>query len=234
MAGEQFLGDAVAVVVGQHMHRLLHAQVVEQRLLQIGLFQQAIIVVHRLGRFAEPQHVARDHQVALGQRLPHVVPVPAGGGEPMNQQQRFALPGHPVTDLTATEDEFLATFAPGSERDFGEWHQLLYPGSCRSNLRSSAGQASAPPIPWALFVTAATMALAPARICGSMLINSAAPFCASTWISQARWKINIIRNVSAMVPPQVSRPWLCSIRKLLSPRSACKRAFSSWLSATPS
>ena len=29
------------------------------------------------------------------------------------------------------------------------------------------------------------------------------------------------------VPPQVSNPWLCSIRKLFSPRSACKRAFSS-------
>src|SRR3989344_7665335 len=172
--------------MGQHMHRLSHMQVVEQRLLQIRLFQQAIVVIQRLGRIAKPEHVAGDHQVALGQGLPQVMPVPTGGREAMDQQQRLTLPGHPIANGVATKNKTLAALAPGSERNFGERHQLLYPGSCRSNLRSSAGQASAPPIPWALFVTAATIALAPARICGSMAINSAPPLRASTWISQAR------------------------------------------------
>ena len=48
------------------------------------------------------------------------------------------------------------------------------------------------------------------------------------------YELQLVAAQQAMVLPQVNRPWLCSIRKLLSPRSACKRAFSSWFSATPS
>lgn len=70
MPGQEFLGDAITVVVGQHMHRLFHPQVFEQGLLQVSLFQQAVIVVQRLGRVTEAEHVAGDHQVPLGQGLP--------------------------------------------------------------------------------------------------------------------------------------------------------------------
>ena len=49
MPGQQFLSDAVTVVVGQHVHRLIHPQMLQQSLLQIRLFQQAVAMVQRLG-----------------------------------------------------------------------------------------------------------------------------------------------------------------------------------------
>ncbi len=110
------------------MHRLTHTQVVEQGLLQIRLFQQAVAMVHGLVRIAETEHVAGDHQVALGQGLPQVMPVPTGRGKTVDQQQRLALPRYPVADGTAMKVEILATLAPGSKRDLGDWHQVLYPG----------------------------------------------------------------------------------------------------------
>ncbi|MNL50260.1 hypothetical protein D3C87_1732620 [compost metagenome] len=44
----------------------------------------------------------------------------------------------------------------------------------------------------------------------------------------------IDKNASAIVLPTVSSPWLRSIRKLASPKSACRRGFSSSRNATPS
>ncbi len=117
MAGEQFLGDAVAVVVGQHVQRLVDSQAAEQRLLQVGLFQQAVAMPARLGRVAEAEHVAGQYAVAPRQRFPEVVPVPGGAGEAVDQQQRLALPGLPVADREALEVQAAALRAPGLQGD---------------------------------------------------------------------------------------------------------------------
>src|SRR5690606_34744844 len=123
---------------------------------------------------------------ALRQRLPQIMPIPTGGRETVNQQQRLAMARDPIPDGMAAKHERLAVLAPDAQGNLGKRHQVLYPGSCRSSLRSSAGQASAPPMPWALLVTPAIIARAPASICGSMAISSAPPFWASTWMSQVR------------------------------------------------
>ncbi|MNP26773.1 hypothetical protein D3C76_1196450 [compost metagenome] len=130
MPRQQLLGHAVAVIVGQHMQRAPHIQVREQGLLQIGLLQQAVDVIRRFGGVAETEHVTRDHPVALRQRLPQVMPIPTGGGKTVDQQQRLALPGHPVTDGMTTEHEDLAALAPDTQGNLGQGHQLLYPASC--------------------------------------------------------------------------------------------------------
>ncbi|MNF96477.1 hypothetical protein D3C84_792680 [compost metagenome] len=122
MPGQQFLGHAVAVIVGEQVHWLLHIQVFKQCLLQIRLLQQAVFVIRRFGRIAEAQHVASDHAKALGQWLPQVMPVPAGGRKTVNQQQRLTLTRRPVTDAVATEQERLAAFAPDTQRNLGKCH----------------------------------------------------------------------------------------------------------------
>ena len=120
MAGEQFLGDAVAVVVGQHVQRLVDSQAAEQRLLQVGLLQQAVAMGARLGRIAEAEQVADQHAVALRQRLPEVVPVPGGAGKTVDQQQRPPLPGFPVADREALEIQGAAPPPPGLQGNAGQ------------------------------------------------------------------------------------------------------------------
>ena len=63
---------------------------------------------------------------------------------------------------------------------------------------------------------------------------SVPPACARSWTAQVASKRYIAWKASATVLPTVSRPWLRSIRKVLSPRSATRRGFSSSRSATPS
>ncbi|MNL57144.1 hypothetical protein D3C87_1806840 [compost metagenome] len=104
------------------MQRLFDTQVSQQRLLQISLLEQAVVVVHRFGRVAEAEHVAGDHAIALSQRLPQVMPVPTGAGKAMNEQQRFTLPRRPITNGLAAEDECLAAFAPDRQGNLGECH----------------------------------------------------------------------------------------------------------------
>ncbi|MNX94774.1 hypothetical protein D3C86_1270210 [compost metagenome] len=122
MPGQQFLGHAVAVIVGEQVHWLLHIQVFKQCLLQIRLLQQAVFVIRRFGRIAEAQHVASDHAKALGQWLPQVMPVPTGGRKAVNEQQWLTLPCCPVADALVTKNECLAALAPDTQRDLGECH----------------------------------------------------------------------------------------------------------------
>ena len=78
----------------------------------------------RLGRVAKPEHVAGDHLITLGQRRPQVVPIPGGGREAMDQQQRRTLPGCPVANRVAIEDEVAALTAPIRQGNAGQRHQL--------------------------------------------------------------------------------------------------------------
>ncbi|KES20813.1 hypothetical protein FG99_28270 [Pseudomonas sp. AAC] len=120
---QQFLADAVAVVVDQQVHGLAHRQMLQQRLLQVGLLMDAVGVVARLGRIAEAEHVAGDHPVAPGQRLPQLVPVPGGAGEAVDQQQRLARAGLPVADGVAVEVEGAPLRAPVAQGDGDAGHQ---------------------------------------------------------------------------------------------------------------
>ncbi|MNH18017.1 hypothetical protein D3C79_777060 [compost metagenome] len=86
VAGEQLLGDAAAIIMPEQMHRLLDLKMREQCLLQVGLLQQAVIMVQRFGRVAKAEHVTGNHPKTLGQGCPQVMPVPAGGGKAMNEQ----------------------------------------------------------------------------------------------------------------------------------------------------
>ncbi|MNT33578.1 hypothetical protein D3C72_1695120 [compost metagenome] len=122
MPRQQFLGHAVAVVVSQQVHRLLDTQVSEQRLLQISLLQQAVLMIGRFVRIAEAEHVAGNHAITLGQWLPQVMPVPTGGRKAVDEQQRVTLPCRPVMDAMTTEHERLAALAPDTQGDLGECH----------------------------------------------------------------------------------------------------------------
>ena len=124
MPRQQLLGDAVTVVMGQYMHGRADGQMGEQRLLQVRLFQQAVGMSARFGRVAKPEHVAGNYLITLGQRRPQVVPVPGGGREAMDQQQRRALPGCPVANRVAIEDEVAALTAPIRQGNAGQRHQL--------------------------------------------------------------------------------------------------------------
>nr|GFC57467.1 hypothetical protein [Tanacetum cinerariifolium] len=93
--GHKLLGHAVAVVMGQNMNRLLHLQVLQQRLLQ---------------------------------RLPQIIPVPTGGRKTVKQQQRLALPGHPITNGLPAKHEIVPLRAPDAERDLRRPHYCEYPG----------------------------------------------------------------------------------------------------------
>jgi len=88
MPRQQLLSDAVAIVMRQHMDRTVYTQLRQlrqQRLLQIGLLDQAVGVPARLGRIAEAEHVAGYQPIARRKWLPDLVPVPAGGGKSMDQ-----------------------------------------------------------------------------------------------------------------------------------------------------
>ena len=60
----------------------------------------------------EAEHVAGNHPITLRERLPQVMPIPTGGREAMNQQQRFTLPRHPVANGLAAKHKALPAFAP--------------------------------------------------------------------------------------------------------------------------
>ncbi len=120
---QQFLGDAAAIVVGQQVHRLDDAQVLEQCLLQVGLLDQAVAVIERLGRIAEAQHVARHHAKALRQGCPQVVPVPTGGRKSVQQQQGRALPCCPITNALAPKGETAPTGTPDAQWNLGQRHR---------------------------------------------------------------------------------------------------------------
>ncbi len=117
---QQLLGDAVAIVVGQHMHRAIHPHVRQQRLLQVSLLQQPVVMTTRLGGVAETQQVTSDDAEAPRQRFPEVVPVPGRSGEAVDQQQRFALPRRPVADALATEVHVLCLGAPVAQGNAGQ------------------------------------------------------------------------------------------------------------------
>src|SRR5690606_20149833 len=109
---QQFLSDAVAVVMREYVDGAIDAQFGQQRLLDVRLLEQAVVMPARLGRVAEAEHVAGDHPVALRQRLPERLPVPAGGGKAVNKQQRLALTCRPVADRQTTEREALRSLTP--------------------------------------------------------------------------------------------------------------------------
>ena len=67
----------------------------------------------------------------------------------------------------------------------------------------------------------------PSRMGLAMGISSLPPDCARTSIIQLASNAYMNRNASAIVEAAVSRPWLRSIRKFLSPRSRTRRGFSS-------
>ncbi|MCY1457635.1 hypothetical protein D9M71_749450 [compost metagenome] len=83
---QQFLGNAVAIVVGQHVHRPIDAQVDQQRLVQVRLLQQPVVMAARLVGIAKAEQVTGDDPEAPRQGLPEVVPVPGGGGKAVDQQ----------------------------------------------------------------------------------------------------------------------------------------------------
>ncbi len=112
MPRQQLLGDAVAIVMRQHMDRTADTQLRQQCLLQVGLLDQAVGVPAWLGRIAEAEHVACSQPVTRRQRLPDLVPVPAGGGKAMDQQQRLTFAGRPVANALAAEREFASVRAP--------------------------------------------------------------------------------------------------------------------------
>src|SRR5690625_2245781 len=76
MPRQQLLGNAVAIVVGQDMDGISNTKMLQERLLQISLFDQAIAVAAGLGGIAKAEHVADHHLIALGQGLPQIVPIP--------------------------------------------------------------------------------------------------------------------------------------------------------------
>ncbi|MNR33295.1 hypothetical protein D3C85_1509570 [compost metagenome] len=82
-------------------------------------------MVLRFGGVAKAEHVTGNHPIPLDQGLPQVMPVPAGGREAMDEQQRLTLTRRPVTDGLATKYERLAALAPDTQGDLGEWHQHL-------------------------------------------------------------------------------------------------------------
>ncbi|MNN62683.1 hypothetical protein D3C81_1780080 [compost metagenome] len=103
VSSQQLLGHAAAVIVCQQVHRLVDLEVGKQRLLQVGLLDQAVAMVERLGRIAKAEHVAGDEAKALGQRRPEVMPIPTCRRESMQKQQGLSLPCGPVADALAPE-----------------------------------------------------------------------------------------------------------------------------------
>ena len=126
MPRDQLLGNAVTIVVSQHMRRAPFANMGQQCLLQIGLFQQAIGMPTRLGRVTEAKHVAGDHPVTRSQRRPQAMPVPTGAGKAMYQQQRLgrSVTGNPVPNRVAAKVQRLpqrAPFVQGNARQLTHW-----------------------------------------------------------------------------------------------------------------
>src|SRR5690606_16140566 len=107
---------AVAIIMSQHMDRAVDSELRQQRLLQIGLLDQAVGVPTRFGGIAEAEHVARNQPIARRQWMPDRVPVPAGGGETMDQQQRLAFASRPVADALVAESELAGAGAPPIQR----------------------------------------------------------------------------------------------------------------------
>ncbi|VFT43778.1 Uncharacterised protein [Pseudomonas aeruginosa] len=121
MAGEQFLGDAVAVVVGQHVQRLVDSQAAEQPLLAGRPAPAGCSGWARgLAESPKPSRSQTSTAVALRQRLPEVVPVPGGAGKTVDQQQRPTLPGFPVADREALEIQSAAAPPPGLQGNAGQ------------------------------------------------------------------------------------------------------------------
>ncbi|MNC52336.1 hypothetical protein D3C75_1016780 [compost metagenome] len=111
MARQQLLGDAVTIIMSEQVHRLIDLQVLKQGLLQVGLFDQAVKMMHRFGRVAKTKHVTGYHPVSLGQWRPQVMPIPARRGKSVDKQQRLALPCRPVANGLTAEGK---TQAPGT------------------------------------------------------------------------------------------------------------------------
>ena len=108
--------------------------------------------------------------------------------------------------------------------------------SVRSSRRSRPGQISAPGPELSVAWRACS---APVRtISGLISIRSPCASVPPAWArictAQAVSKAYMDWNAAGIVLPTVSRPWLRSIRKVLSPRSATSRGFSSSRRATPS
>src|SRR5690349_7222948 len=97
--------------MGQHMV-LLHAEMAEQRLLDIRLLQQAVGMAPRFSGEAEAGHVAGEHTVALGQRLAPAVPVPAAATTTIDQQAAFAAAGVPGAQPLLAEHKVPACRGP--------------------------------------------------------------------------------------------------------------------------
>ncbi len=84
---QQFLRHRVAVAVADDVDAA-HAERGEQALLQVGLVGDGVVVVARLGRIAEADHVGGDDRgETLAQRGPQPVPVPGRDRRAMQQQQ---------------------------------------------------------------------------------------------------------------------------------------------------
>jgi hypothetical protein len=84
--GQQLLGDGVAVVVGEHV-AAADPGLGQHGGAQVRLLADAVVVAGGLGRAAEAEQVRGDQAVALAQRRPQRVPVPAAGREAVDQQQ---------------------------------------------------------------------------------------------------------------------------------------------------
>jgi Sigma-54 interaction domain len=126
-AGEQLLGDGVAVVVGEHPDAA-HAELGEQPLDEIGLVGDAIVVRSRLRREAVPDEIGRDDAKAADERGPELVPVPRRRGKAMNQHQGRPRPLVAVEDALAPVPIRAPRALPLVERNR---HRRLPPGRRR-------------------------------------------------------------------------------------------------------
>ena len=100
VARQQFLTHRVAEVVGQDM-RVSDTQVMQQRLVHVGVIVHRILVGNRLRREAHAHHVRSDDGEPLRQRRPNRFPIKGIERIAVDQQQRRPAALDPVEDVEA-------------------------------------------------------------------------------------------------------------------------------------
>ena len=93
---------------------------------QIGLVLNAVVVSRRFVGKPEPEHIQYQHIVLLGEHGPETVPVPTGGGEPVQQYQGLTLARHAAENGVPLITEPFTALLPPLQRT------VLLPGTgCR-------------------------------------------------------------------------------------------------------
>lgn len=115
VAGEQLLGDRVAVVVSKDVNAL-DTELGEEHLLERRLVEHRIRLVAGLVRPAEAEHVRSDDAKACSERRPHRVPVPGRAREAVDREEHRASAFVSVEDVVPRVTKRLAVAPPALER----------------------------------------------------------------------------------------------------------------------